>query len=825
VQCEAVKRFKQGIQPVPLAPRTKRPIHNDWTHTSYENEDAVRRAFPVADAERNVAQPNIGVLTGRSSNGFVVADLDGVEPGIAVLVLPETGWIEDRPGRPMSHWGYSVEGKDPFSKVTYGSPLLGRPLVELLGDGQQVVIPPSLHESGERRAWVKDGEPAKIAADALRVAAGQAAALQELAFILERLDGQRHVAVLPIIGGLLRSGLDEVIIERWLSIVWLSAERDEIRNAISSTARKQDAGEPYTGWERLYQELGDEYKPSLDKILDWLGVTDVDLDDPRPRVHLDSAEDAVLAEHTWNALQEANDPPELFQRGGKIARVNLIKVREKGQGGEPEKVVPAIETVSLDGLRGHLSRMLCWTKPGKGKGGPAVKTSPPLNLLRTLHAESGDRIKLPVVSKVVSHPILGVDGSVRMESGYHAGSQTYLWMDEDLTVKDIPDSPTPDEVEEAKRLVLDELLVDFPFVDEASMAHTVALGLLPFGRNLIAGPTPMHFFEAPTQGTGKDLIVKSLGAVWNGSRNVPSMPQTGDEEEWRKAIISAMLEGLDILYIANIKGLFASRVLEQAITESETMGRVLKTSSMVVGEIPFNWIGTGNNATLGADIARRICPTRLDAKTSNPYARSGWKHSLPGWALEHRGELIWAFLTLWKNWLAKGRPRGNYTFGSFQDWADVIGGVLDAAGIPGFLENAQEFQDQAVDENPEWQEFITYWLMAFGTKRVKPSALVDIATQVDGFDFGKSTNDQGRAGFLSKALKARRGSRWHEHQGEEKVIDALTICMGTDSRTGRFEYWLEHTDGKERKPVLSELATLPTSLDRFPVPPGRVKTP
>jgi hypothetical protein len=164
--------------------------------------------------------------------------------------------------------------------------------------------------------------------------------------------------------------------------------------------------------------------------------------------------------------------------------------------------------------------------------------------------------------------------------------------------------------------------------------------------------------------------------------------------------------------------------------------------------------------------------------------------------------LLWAFLTLWQNWLAKGRPRGDYTVGSFQNWAEVIGGVLDAAGVEGFTGNLQEFQDQATDEDTEWQGFVSLWLLAYGTEQVKPSQLVSLAEQIDGFPFGNARDPQSKAGSLSKALKARRNTRWNEHVGEgDKVLDGLTICMGTDSRTGRYVYWLETIGGEEREPI------------------------
>lgn len=822
VQVEAVRRFQQGWRVVPLHPGQKRPIDNGWNTKTFESAEEVREAFPVSDTERNIMQPNLGVALGGTGKAakLVCVDLDAADPRVAELALPATGLIDGRPGAPRSHRFYRVEHKGKLKKEAYSSKLADRVLIELLADGQQVVLPPSFYaDKGETRAWVEDGEAATVGYEELLVASGRAAAFAEIDFLWRQLDGQHHKASLPLVGGLLRAGIEPDTIEALLYLVWSKCERHpdrgEVHNAVYNTVEKRDKDEPFTGWKALRNMVTEEQSKAIQNILQLLGSDS----DERPRVVMDSGEVGVIADRAWKAIEKANDPPRLFQRGGRIARINPVKIREEGEDGATAKLKPTIETVGLDALRGELSREIAWVKPNKD--GHLGLVSPALDVLRTISTEPSDRIKLPVVSRVVSHPIFGADGSLRTKPGYHAGSQTYLWLGDDLTLAAVPEKPDTSDVVRAKTLLIDELLADFPFDGEASLANALAMGLLPFGREFINSPTPMHFIEAPTQGSGKDLLIKSFGMVWNGRQNVPSMPQTGDEEEWRKAVLALVREGADFFYIANVKGLFASRVLEQSITESEATGRVLGASDMAVGEVTFNWLGTGNNAVAGADMARRICPTRLDAGVSNPYARKGFRHALPHWALENRSELVWACLTLWQNWLALGRPLGDYTFGSFQSWASVMGGVLDAAGVPGFLGNIQEFQDQAVDDHPEWQEFVTLWMLHFGTKLVKPSDLVPIAEGVDGFDLGNASNPAGKAGMLSKALKARRDSRWHEFRDSEKAVDALTIRMDQNSRTGRFEYRLEHEDGREHGPVLSDVTLIPKWMETAPGGLGR----
>ena len=55
---------------------------------------------------------------------------------------------------------------------------------------------------------------------------------------------------------------------------------------------------------------------------------------------------------------------------------------------------------------------------------------------------------------------------------------------------------------DAVRLLRDELLGEFPFVDEADVANALAMVLTPFLRLVIDGPTPLFLVDAPRPGTG-----------------------------------------------------------------------------------------------------------------------------------------------------------------------------------------------------------------------------------------------------------------------------------------------------------------------------------
>src|SRR5215475_1668179 len=122
-----------------------------------------------------------------------------------------------------------------------------------------------------------------------------------------------------------------------------------------------------------------------------------------------------------------------------------------------------------------------------------------------------------------------------MTPGYHAAARIYYDPKAGAVVPPVPDEPTAADLDRARALVLDDLLVDFPFVSDADRAHAVALFLLPFVRELISGPTPLHLIEAPTMGSGKGLLADALLLPTLGSAPTP-MAEASTDEEWRKRI-------------------------------------------------------------------------------------------------------------------------------------------------------------------------------------------------------------------------------------------------------------------------------------------------
>ncbi|HEY8506667.1 MAG TPA: bifunctional DNA primase/polymerase, partial [Gemmataceae bacterium] len=94
--------LERGFVPVPV-PRTgrcKAPVIDGWQHLRPGRDD-LPGLFP--DGE----ELNLGLLLGEPSGGLIDIDLDCPEAvAAAPILLPPTGWVSGREGRPRSHWWY-----------------------------------------------------------------------------------------------------------------------------------------------------------------------------------------------------------------------------------------------------------------------------------------------------------------------------------------------------------------------------------------------------------------------------------------------------------------------------------------------------------------------------------------------------------------------------------------------------------------------------------------------------------------------------------------------------------------------------------------------
>lgn len=456
-------------------------------------------------------------------------------------------------------------------------------------------------------------------------------------------------------------------------------------------------------------------------------------------IYADDHDIPANSEKAWRALINSNDPHRLFRRGNTLVRL------EKHDDG-----AAILNELTIDRMTYEVARAAHWMKRS---GKHEVSATPPQFIIRDMLARPDPPI--PVLSRIVTVPVFTRDGDLQTTPGYHASSHVYYDPPKGLQVPPVSKRPTAEEIERAKGLLLDDLLGEFPFLADSDRAHTLALLLLSFARDLIDGPTPLHVVEASTPGTGKSLLVDAAVHPSTG-QSVGRVSPPKDRDEWRRMLTSKLITAPVIIVLDNVTIEVDSGELANALTAQIWEDRQLGASRMLRLPVRNAWAMTGNNPSLSHEIARRSVRIRLDANVEKPWMRDGFRHKdLLGWAAQHRGELVWAALTLIQNWVAAGRPSGQRNLGSFEQWALVMGGILDAAGVTGFLGNLDVFYEVAASSTEALRGLVQAWWDQFGSGEVGVAQLFPVAESVESLDL-EAASDKARSTKLGKLLGARR---------------------------------------------------------------------
>lgn len=486
----------------------------------------------------------------------------------------------------------------------------------------------------------------------------------------------------------------------------------------------------------------------LREIIDGAAVQQPDT--VRTSIRINDRQLVEVIDETWEVLLRANDPPTLFAASGQLARLT-----RSDTGVSIQHFDDAI-------AYGHLLRAADWV--AVYSDGIRNK-KPPTEVARDVLANPHS--SLPRLETVAAAPFFDARGELVASPGFHSESATWLDLPDGWQDQLVPSALTEAHLMWAKSIVLDDLLTDFPFTADSDRAHAVAALLLPFVRQMITGPTPMHLVEAPTPGSGKSLLSELVAIVALGE--VPgSTTLTRDENESRKKITAILSRAAPIVTIDNLDGGLWSSQIASAITSSRWEDRILGKTKMVVLPNRALWLVSANNPDLSMEIARRCVRIRLDPGEEQPWTRTGFKHDpIREWAKENRQDLVRALLMMVRSWVDAGSKPGTQTLGSFESWSHVIGGILGHVGMNDFLAGTTEFYAAADPESGEWGAFIDAWWDRFGSVPVRTGDLLQLATDENLVAFAHTAkSDSGRLAKFGKSLRRIRDRRF----GERRVL-------------------------------------------------------
>jgi putative DNA primase/helicase len=392
-----------------------------------------------------------------------------------------------------------------------------------------------------------------------------------------------------------------------------------------------------------------------------LGVPDARL----PNIHVLPGEMPRIVNEAERAL--INSGQHIYQRGGMLVRPYLARV-PAANGRETSSYRMARPTVRnlqelctgaanflrVDGRSGDLNRIDC--------------------SYEVAHALDGREgmWKFPPLRGVITSPTLRGDGSILDKPGYDR--QSALLFDPcGVLFPGIPKEPSRDDALAAMRVIKDELLSGYPFVDRESAAVALS-GILTLPVRCALGTVPLHAFTAPAPGTGKTHVV-DLICMHGTGQPAAVISQSRQEEETDKRIASSILAGDAVISIDNCTAALGSSLLCVAVTQETIRIRVLGQSSNV--EVPNNamFFATGNHLEVGDDMSRRVLLCSLDAQVERPELRTFVDDPID-LLRANRGRYVVAALTCLQAFHVAGRPEMQAPLGSFADWSLMVRNAL-----------------------------------------------------------------------------------------------------------------------------------------------------
>ena len=701
----AVKELHQaGCCVIPLAERSKRPILASWAEYQKRRPDASERFEWFGDHP----ELNIGVVCGWVSGdgdgrSLVVLDFDSPESyrefGKAHLEIVNHTWIA------KTARGYHVylrtSGKVQTTKIAGG---------DLKAEGSYVVAPPSIHpDTGQPYTWVnKPNEIAVVDDLAVLIQVKTAETKGPAPAIPEKIQaGQRNTTLTSLAGSMRRRG----------------ASAAEILAALQVANRERcDPPLPDAEVERIAQSVG-RYTPR--ETAERKGASERA---DKPVIRVAKGILHVLATAGEDALIAGGAP--IYARGDVLQRPVLDEV-DAADGRRTQ--VAHLATITPECLIDYLSQFASWERYD-GRVDDFVPCDPPLLVARIILSRAGGW-RVPKIAGVITTPTLRSDGTILAEPGLDP--KTRLLLLSPPLMPPIPAHPARRDAL-AALAILEALLTEFPFADEASHAVAMSALISPVVRPAL-GAVPLHAASSPEAGTGKSYLFDLAAAIATG-RWCPVIA-AGDcgRGELEKRLGAAALAATSILSVDNINGILQSDVLCQLIERPLVEVRILGQSRNVTIESRMILFATGNNLLISGDLARRTIRCLLDARAERPEQRQ-FAFDPFRMITKDRGRYVAAVLTIVRAYSEAGQPGRLPVLVSFQGWSDLVRSALVWLGCADPVETMESIRE----DDPglaELHAVVDAWASTAPNQELSTASLASLALDGDGKPNGTALSE------------------------------------------------------------------------------------
>lgn len=658
----------------------KRPIGFDWANCTIDDTQLAKRLATNPTL-------NVGILLGPDTDLIdVECDSETATNQYRELFgdVVTPSWRSTR----GCHYLYRYDSR---LAVLPGAVKLASGLEFRLGNGKQIqsIIPPSVVD-GVKREWIVPmGEPAELPVHVIQLLLEQPQAATETEYdeLMSAIDaGRRESMATKLRDYCDRHGLKitrEHIDQRDRRFLHLA--RCPFKPAV------HDDGDPCimvttagsAKWSCRHAKCKDKTWDDVESIYGSLHPI-IDINHELHRM-VDEAGDALATS------------PNVYQYGQ--ALVSIVHDAKKPKQCLHDNGSPQLVPLPKPMLATRLSACAEWRKFDARKK-DWKRSTPPENVVNAVHV-SNDWPRVPVITGIVSSPVLRADGTILSTAGYDKA--TGLYLDSDCTFP-----PLMNTGEALAQFA--EVLHDFPFATPAHRNGWIASLITILARPAFAGNSPFFLVDANASRVGKGLLTDVLTMIVEG-RRACRYSWSKDNEETRKLISTVGMSGSPYLLFDNIKGTLGGPALEKAMTTAVWGDRLLSLNRQVQFPINFAWIGTGNNCALTVDMLGRTQHIRLNTNLENPAERSGFRHNdLLAYVKANRHKLAMAALSIPAGFVRAGRPDQKLVpWGGFEAWSDLVRGSIVWAGLadPGNARAA--LAEQADDDTSLIRLLIDGW--------------------------------------------------------------------------------------------------------------------
>ena len=324
-------------------------------------------------------------------------------------------------------------------------------------------------------------------------------------------------------------------------------------------------------------------------------------------------------------------------------------------------------------------------------GRDPMQFGPPQQFVALLLSSSPVRAALPTISVYATRPIFDAE-FILQGPGWHPETGVLVHGPD---VEPMPHEPPGPGTPALDRLPprLRALMTNFCFRSPADVVAAVAAMITGLLANRFAAVgKAIVLIDGNQPGLGKTLLARVIGIILDGG-DPRAIHFTLDDEELAKRLCATIRDGTASVVLIDNAKLKAGGVVSSPVLEANSMApvislRILGQSANFVRPNDLTWFLTMNDTKTSPDLLSRGLPIRLRYE-GDPRHREFAGAEPIAFANAHRAELLGELAGMVVRWNLAGRPAGAKRH-RCDEWARTIGGILEVAGLPEFLDNLDE---------------------------------------------------------------------------------------------------------------------------------------